>query len=74
MAWPALPEAAAMIAVRAAELSPSPDQAQTWAAKLRGRYPVAAHTVLRRAAAEAFRRREFANSDRLTQEADTIAV
>lgn len=74
MDWPAFPEAARMIAARGGDLNPSPEAAQAWAAKLRGRYPAAAHTVLRRAAAEAFRRREFANADRLTQEADTIAV
>lgn len=74
MDWPAFPEAARMIAARSGDLNPSPEEAQAWAAKLRGRYPAAAHTVLRRAAAEAFRRREFANADRLTQEADTIAV
>ena len=74
MAWPALPEAVRMIAARGDELRVSPEQAQAWSVTLRGRYPAAAHALLRRAAAEAFRRREFATCDRLTQEAETIAV
>jgi hypothetical protein len=74
LAWPALPEAVRMIEVRGDELRPSPEQAQAWAARLRVRYPVAAHTLLRRAAAEAFRRREFATCDRLTEEAEALAV
>lgn len=74
MAWPALPEAATMIAARADDLDLPADQAELWAGKLRTRQPKAAHTLLRRAAAAAFRRRDFATSDRLTEEADTIDV
>lgn len=74
MAWPALPEAARMIEARVGELRLAPEAAQAWAAKLQGRYPQAAHALLRRAAAEAFRRREFATCDRLTEEAEAIAL
>jgi hypothetical protein len=51
----------------------APD-AELWAAKLRRRYPVAAHWLLRRAAAAAFRRRHFRVRDRLTREAKSILV
>ncbi|MCR5873011.1 hypothetical protein LRS10_01645 [Phenylobacterium sp. J426] len=74
LAWPALPEAVRMIEARGDELRPSPEQAEAWAARLRVRYPAAAHTLLRRAAAEAFRRREFATCDRLTEAAEALAV
>jgi hypothetical protein len=74
MGWPALPEAARLIEARADDLRVSDEQAQAWAAKLRRRYPAAAHLLLRKAAAAAFRRRDFAACDRLTHEADSIAV
>lgn len=74
MAWPALSEAAAMIQARADELDVADEAAQAWAAKLRQRYPAAAHLLLRKAAAAAFRRRDFATCDRLTHEADSIAL
>ncbi|TAL36956.1 MAG: hypothetical protein EPN98_04060 [Phenylobacterium sp.] len=74
MDWPALPEAAVMIEARADELRISAEQAETWAARLRARQPRAAHRLLRAAAAAAFRRRDLATCDRLTQEADTIAL
>lgn len=74
MDWPALPEAARMIQDRADDLGVDDDLTQLWAAKLRGRHPGAAHLLLRRAAAAAFRRRDFATCDRLTQEADSIAL
>jgi hypothetical protein len=70
--WPALPEAAKMIAARADELSPAPAEAEAWAGRLRIRQPAAANTLLRKAAAAAFARRDFATCDRLTQEADSI--
>jgi hypothetical protein len=73
MDWPALPEAARLIVARADELHLSPEQAEGWARKLRRRYPAAAERLLRCAAAEAFRRREFPTATRLTQEADSIA-
>jgi hypothetical protein len=72
MEWPAFPEAATMIEARADELEVSAEQAEFWAGKLRARQPRAAHTLLRKTAAAAFRRRDFATCDRLTQEADTI--
>jgi len=74
MDWPAFPEAATMIEARADELQVSAEQAELWAGKLRARQPRAAHTLLRKTAAAAFRRRDFAACDRLTQEADTIAL
>jgi ribosomal protein L22 len=70
--WPALPEAARFIAARAEELRLSPEQAELWARRLRRRFPEAAQRLLRRAAAEAFRRREYKTSTHLTQEADAI--
>jgi hypothetical protein len=74
MDWPALPEAARMIEARADEIDPAAEQAEQWAAKLRARYPAAAHRLLRRAAAAALRRRDLKTCDRLTQEADAIAL
>lgn len=74
MAWPALPEAAAMIAARAGELRPDADRAEAWAARLRRRHPAAAHSLLRLAAAEALRRREFATCNRLAREAEGLAI
>jgi hypothetical protein len=70
--WPAFPEAAQMILTRPDDVRVDPELAELWAAKLRTRQPAAAHTLLRKAAAAAFKRREFKTSDRLTQEADTI--
>lgn len=74
MDWPALPEAARMIQDRAEDVVADGELAQLWAAKLRTRHPAAAHLLLRKAAAAAFRRRDFATCDRLTQEADSIAL
>jgi hypothetical protein len=74
MSWPALPEASRMIETREGDIQVDAEAAELWAAKLRRRYPAAAHLLLRRAAAAAFRRREFKVCDRLTQEAETIAV
>lgn len=72
MDWPALPEAARMIERRIGDVDVVPEQAELWAAKLRRRFPKAAHTLLRRAAAAAFRRRDFKTCDRLSAEAETI--
>lgn len=72
MDWPAPGEAARMIQSRAEEIDVAPEAAELWAAKLRRRYPAAAHLLLRRAATAAFRRRDFKTCDRLTQEADSI--
>lgn len=74
MAWPAWPEASRMIQAREDDAVLDPAEAELWAGKLRRRYPAAAHQLLRRAAAAAFRRRDFKVCDRLTQEAETIAV
>jgi hypothetical protein len=72
MAWPALPEASQMVQARESEAVVDAPEAEVWAAKLRRRYPAAAHSLLRRAAAAAFRRREFKLCDRLTEEAEAI--
>lgn len=72
MDWPALPAAARMIQARRDEAEVAPEAAELWAARLRVRQPAAAHILLRKAAAAAFRRRDFATCDRLTQEADAI--
>ncbi len=74
MDWPALPEAAAMINARGDEIDVAADDAELWAGRLRTRHPAAAHALLRKAAAAAFKRREFAACDRLTLEADTITL
>lgn len=74
MAWPALPEAARMIEARADELRIDGEAAHAWAVKLRRRHPGAAHTLLRKAAAAAFRRRDYAACDRLTAEAESIPL
>jgi len=74
MDWPALAEAARLIQARGGDIQVSHEAAELWAAKLRGRQPAAAHTLLRKAAAAAFRRRDFATCDRLTAEADAIEV
>lgn len=73
MEWPALPEAARMIEC-AVEIEVSGEPALLWAAKLRRRYPSAAHRLLRAAAAAAFHRRQYKLCDELTAEADTIEI
>jgi hypothetical protein len=72
MDWPALPEAARMIEAREADVSITTDEAELWSAKLRRRQPRAAQILLRKAAAAAFKRRDFKTSTSLTQDADTI--
>jgi hypothetical protein len=74
MEWPAPADAARMIMARADEIQVPADKAEAWAGTLQARYPPAAHLLLRRAAAAAFKRRDFATSERLTQEADAIEV
>jgi hypothetical protein len=74
MDWPALAEASRMIAARGDDIQVDPDLAELWAAKLRRRFPEAAHQLLRKAAATAFRRRDFKTCDRLSAEAETIAI
>ncbi|MEW5687970.1 MAG: DUF6880 family protein [Pseudomonadota bacterium] len=73
VAWPALREAAAVIMARSEELRLDPERAEAWAARLAQRYPPAAERLLRRASAEAFRRRDFKAASRLTEEADAVA-
>jgi hypothetical protein len=74
MGWPSLPEAARMIERRSDEVQVAAETAELWAAKLRSRQPKAAHILLRRTAAAAFRRRDFKTCDRLMAEAETICV
>jgi hypothetical protein len=74
MGWPALPEASRMITDRAAEVKVAPEAAELWAGKLRKRFPAAAHILLRKGAAAAFKQRAFKLCDRLTEEADAIAL
>jgi hypothetical protein len=74
MDWPALAEAAGLIQARPDDIRVSDEDAELWAAKLRARQPAAAHLLLRKAAAAAFRRRDFATCDRLTAEADAIEL
>ncbi|MBO9545826.1 DUF6880 family protein [Caulobacter sp.] len=73
MAWPALPEASAMILARGQDARLDPELAETWAGKLRRRFPAAAERLLRRGAAAAFRRGALRLADRLTQEAEALA-
>lgn len=70
--WPNYREAARMIEARADEAGVGPDEAELWAGKLRARHPRSAEVLLRRSAALAFRRRDLAAAERLTQEADSI--
>ncbi|MGH6965137.1 MAG: DUF6880 family protein [Phenylobacterium sp.] len=72
--WPALPEAAGLIQARGAEITLGADTAQAWADRLRGRQPAAAEALLRKAAAAAFKRRDFKTCDRLTEAADAIGA
>ena len=72
MAWPALADASRMIQSRPDDVEAEPEDAEAWAAQLRRRQPAAAHLLLRKVAAAAFRRRDFKTCDRLTQEAESI--
>jgi hypothetical protein len=74
MNWPALAEASRLILDRGQTARVDPEKAEGWAAQLRKRFPAAAQRLLRRGAATAFGRRAFNVSQRLTEEADTIAV
>jgi hypothetical protein len=49
MAWPALPEASAMILARRGEIAGDPEELADWAGRLEGRYPLAALLLLRQA-------------------------
>jgi hypothetical protein len=72
--WPALPEAAEMIRARGGEIALGADTAEAWAGRLRARQPAAAEALLRKAAAAAFKRRDFKTCDRLTEAADAIGA
>ena len=72
MDWPAISQAATMIQARAEEAALAPELAELWAERLRSRQPAAAGILLRKAAAAAFRRREFATCRRLTEDADAL--
>ena len=72
MDWPSFPAAARLIEARGDDLQLEPEDAELWSARLRRRFPAAAHRLLRRGAALAFRRREYQSSTRLTEEADSI--
>ena len=72
MDWPAIPEAAAMIQARGAEIALSAETAEAWAARLQGRQPAAAEALLRKSATAAFKRRDFKTCDRLTEAADAL--
>ena len=74
MEWPALSEAGRMIQARPDEAGVAVEQAERWASQLQRRQPSAAQILLRKSAAAAFRRREFASGNRLIQEADAIGV
>ena len=74
MDWPAVAEAGRMIEARPDDIRVTLDQVELWAPKLRRTKPRAAYLLLRKAAADAFRRREFAICDRLTHEAEAIVL
>ncbi len=61
-----------MVERRCDDMLVAPPDAELWAAKLRRRFPGAAHLLLRKAAAAASRRRDSKTCDRLTAEAETI--
>lgn len=75
MDWPALPEAAALIQARAAASGAALEpHAEAWAERLRARQPTAAGVLLQIAAQAAFRRRDRAAGEQLTQEALALAL
>lgn len=74
MDWPAVAEAGRMIEARPGDIRATVEQVDLWAPKLRRSKPRAAHLLLRKAAADAFARREFKTADRLSQEAEAIVL
>jgi hypothetical protein len=74
MDWPALAEAGRMIQSRSDDVAVTVEQAEQWATALQVRQPAAAIFLLRKAAAAAFRRRDFKTCDRLTAEADSLGL
>jgi hypothetical protein len=74
MEWPALPEAARMIAARVDDIRLGEELTELWADRLRMRHPKAAQSLLRAAAAAAAHRRNFKAAQRFSGEADAIAL
>ena len=74
MEWPAVAEAGRMIEARPEDIKATPEQVELWSPMLRRTKPRAAHLLLRKAAADAFRRREFKLCDRFTLEAEAITL
>ena len=74
MAWPALPEASAMILARHAEVEGEPRVLAEWAGRLDARYPRAALVLLRAAIATLWQdRRTRAEAEPLAEEAEVLA-
>lgn len=74
MAWPALPEAAAMIQARHAEVDGDPAELAEWAARLDARYPRAALILLRSAITALWRDpRTRPDAGPLAEEAEALA-
>jgi hypothetical protein len=75
MDWPALPEAAALILSRGVESRGSLEpHAEAWAERLRARQPKAASFLLQFAAKAAYRRKDSEAGERLTREAEALAI
>jgi hypothetical protein len=75
MAWPALPEAAAMILARRDEAAGDPDHLAEWAARLDARYPHAALVLLRAAITTLWSRPATrADAEPLADEAEGLAA
>jgi hypothetical protein len=75
MDWPALPVAAALIVSRGGESGTSLEpHAEAWAERLRARQPKAASLLLLMAAKAAYRREDRDTGERLTREAETLAI
>ena len=74
MGWPAISEAGLMIEARPEDIKVSLENAEIWATKLSRLRPRAAYLLLRKAAADAFRRRELVVCDRLTQQAESLVA
>ena len=74
MDWPALPEAAAMIADRAEEVDGAPEDLATWAARLDARYPRSALILLRAAITSLWSNaRTRGDAEPLAEEAEGLA-
>lgn len=74
MAWPALPEAAAMIQQRHVEVRGEPAELIEWAGRLDARYPRAALILLREAVSALWQdRRTRADAEPYAEEAEVLA-